>query len=156
MKNFLWLLWISVCFVAPLSQSSWAQEHPNVLFIAVDDLRPSMGCYGDELAITPNMDKLADKGTLFNKAYCQVAVCNPSRASLMTGQMPDKIGATERSITIQHPIRSPGANRSGNFRYSLIPIPTALGKQSRLPKQSFQKMTGEREVCGHLVRLHPI
>lgn len=51
-----------------------------------------MGCYGDELAITPNMDRLAEKGMLFNRAYCQVAVCNPSRASLMTGQMPDKLG----------------------------------------------------------------
>jgi len=47
-----------------------------------------MGCYDDELAITPNMDRLADSGLLFNQAYCQVAVCNPSRASLMTGQRP--------------------------------------------------------------------
>jgi iduronate 2-sulfatase len=65
---------------------------PNILFIAVDDLRPSMGCYGDELAITPNMDQLAKRGTQFNRAYCQVAVCNPSRASLMTGLKPDTLG----------------------------------------------------------------
>ena len=71
------LCFIPLCFVS-LSQSSNAQEeHPNILFIAVDDLRPSMGCYGDELAITPNMDRLAEKGMLFNRAYCQVAVCNP-------------------------------------------------------------------------------
>ena len=69
-----------------------AQERPNILFIAVDDLRPAMGCYGDQVAITPNMDRLADNGLLFNQAYCQVAVCNPSRASLMTGQRPDKLG----------------------------------------------------------------
>lgn len=69
-----------------------ADERPNVLFIAVDDLRPSIGCYGDEHAITPNIDGLATRGLLFNRAYCQVAVCNPSRASLMTGLRPDNLG----------------------------------------------------------------
>ena len=65
---------------------------PNILFIAVDDLRPSIGCYGDQHAITPNIDRLAQRGVLFENAYCQVAVCNPSRASLMTGLRPDTLG----------------------------------------------------------------
>lgn len=64
----------------------------NVLFISIDDLRPSIGAYGDSVAITPNIDRLADSGTLFTKAYVQQAVCNPSRASLMTGMYPDQIG----------------------------------------------------------------
>lgn len=54
---------------------------PNILFIAVDDLRPQLGCYGDPDAVTPHMDAIATKGTVFNRAYCQQAVCNPSRSS---------------------------------------------------------------------------
>jgi iduronate 2-sulfatase len=67
----------------------------NVLFIAIDDLRPNIGVYGDSIAITPNLNKLANEGTKFNRAYCQVAVCSPSRASLLTGLYPDQIGVTD-------------------------------------------------------------
>ena len=72
--------------------SSLQKNHrKNVLFIAVDDLRPALGCYGDKTAITPNIDKLASRGTVFQRAYCQEAVCAPSRLSLMTGRRPDTI-----------------------------------------------------------------
>src|SRR5262245_42704060 len=64
-------------------------ERSNVLFIAVDDLKPAIGCYGDRLAKTPNIDRLAKRGTLFERAYCMQAVCAPSRNSLLTGLRPE-------------------------------------------------------------------
>ncbi len=71
------------------------KKKPNILFIAIDDLRPELGCYGSEIAISPNLDKLAETGLLFNRAYCQQAICSPSRASLMTGARPESIGVIE-------------------------------------------------------------
>ncbi len=67
----------------------------NILFIAIDDLRPELGAYGSEVAITPNMDALASQGLLFNNAYCQEAICSPSRASVMTGARPETIKVIE-------------------------------------------------------------
>ena len=66
-----------------------ASERPNVLFIAVDDLKPTLGCYGDTLVKTPNIDRIARNGTVFLSNYCQQAVSGPTRASLMTGMRPD-------------------------------------------------------------------
>jgi iduronate 2-sulfatase len=66
-----------------------ADKKLNVLFIAIDDLRPELGCYGVKGIKSPNMDALARSGLLFSHAYCQQAVCSPSRTSLLTGRRPD-------------------------------------------------------------------
>ncbi len=79
----------AVLLAPALGAAQINQQQMNVLFIAVDDLRPQMGCYGQQEMITPNMDKLAAGGALFTRAYCQQAVCSPSRTSLLTGMRPD-------------------------------------------------------------------
>ncbi len=64
-------------------------QKPNVLFIVVDDLRPELGCYGKDYIKSPNIDRIAAQGMVFNRAYCQQAVCSPTRSSLLTGTRPD-------------------------------------------------------------------
>jgi iduronate 2-sulfatase len=82
-------LWFLALFIPSLG--ILRAEPLNVLFIAIDDLRPALGCYGDKTAITPNLDRLAKRGIFFNRAFCQQAVCCPSRLSLLTGLRPDSI-----------------------------------------------------------------
>ncbi|HIJ53587.1 MAG TPA: sulfatase [Planctomycetes bacterium] len=65
-------------------------KKPNVLFIAVDDLRPQLGCYGHKQMRSPNIDRLASEGVLFRRSYCKVPVCGASRASLLTGVRPTR------------------------------------------------------------------
>jgi iduronate 2-sulfatase len=91
-----------LCFLValcPLFSALAAQ--PNILFIAADDLKPVLGCYGDKTAITPNIDKLAARGTVFSKAYCQWPVCGPTRASLMTSLRPEASGVMDLKTNVR-------------------------------------------------------
>ncbi|MGJ8693565.1 MAG: sulfatase [Thalassotalea sp.] len=94
-------------FVILFSQSLWAATKPNVLFIAVDDLRPTIGAYGNQKIKTPNIDKLASEGFLFENAYASVPTCGASRSSLITSIRPTKDRFKKSYATVD--VESPGA-----------------------------------------------
>ncbi len=91
----------------------------NVLFIISDDLNNLLGCYGDPQVKTPNIDRLAARGVLFNKAYCSFPLCGPSRNSLLTGLYPNSTGIHENSQvfrqTIPHQLSMPQAFRQQGY-----------------------------------------
>ena len=90
----------SIPFLAGCSRGP-SHGRTNVLFIAVDDLRPQLGCYGKSQIQSPNIDLLASNGIRFDRAYCQQAVCAPSRISLLTGLRPDSTTIYD----LNHPMR---------------------------------------------------
>jgi iduronate 2-sulfatase len=73
----------------------------NVLMICVEDLRDVLGCYGNPVVKTPNIDRFAAKGVRFERAYCQFPVCNPSRSSFLTGLRPDTIGVLNNVVSMR-------------------------------------------------------
>ncbi len=100
-----------------------AAERPNVLLICIDDLKPAIGCFGDPLALTPNIDRLAARGVLFESAYCNQAVCSPSRNSLMTSLRPQTLGiydlptnfrkSAPEAVTVAQQFRQHGYHTEG-------------------------------------------
>lgn len=97
--------------------SGQKEARPNVLFIIIDDLRPELGCYGTPLIQTPNIDSIAARGTVFVRAYCQQAMCNPSRASVLTGRRPDTIRVWDQSTHFR------------NFAKDLVTLPQYFKKK---------------------------
>jgi len=80
-------------FLSLLFEKYFSQRiQTNLLFIIFDDLRPELSTYGSQHMLAPNMDRLANRSVIFDHAYCQIAVCNPSRDSMLTGLRPDSTG----------------------------------------------------------------
>ena len=120
-----------LCFIFLLPLG--AQEtRKNVLLICVDDLKPVLGCYGDTLAKTPNLDKLAARGMRFNRAYCNQAVCAASRNNLLLGSRSTSIGIYDLSV---------------NFRRA---VPDAVTLPQRFMKQGYHaEAVGKILHTGH-------
>ncbi|MBT6852464.1 MAG: sulfatase, partial [Opitutae bacterium] len=139
-------------------------EKPNVLFIAADDLSCALGCYGDSVAKTPNLDRLATSGVCFLKAYNQLPLCNPTRASVMTGLRPDTIKVYDldrhfrdevpNAVTVSQQFMKNGwwAGRGGKiYHYN---VPASIGTDGFDDPPSWQKTVnpkGRDKTDEHLV-----
>src|SRR5688572_23711385 len=100
MKHVLTILLSFLCASLPTAATA-AERKPNVLFISVDDMNNDLGCYGHPLVKSPNIDRLANRGVRFDRAYCQFPLCSPSRVSLMTGLRPSRT----RTFDLQYHFR---------------------------------------------------
>ncbi len=147
-----------------LFAQSTAKKKINVLMIAVDDLRPQLGCYGQKQMITPHMDQLASEGALFMSAYCQQAVCSPTRSSLLTGTRPDTTKVWDLKthfrkalpdvVTLPQHFRNNGYHSIGIGKiyhggYDDPPSwsePWIPGKGKQYAKDAASKSTGDDEV----------
>ena len=85
MNNFNYFFIFTSLIVLISCKNGGEESKPNVLFVAIDDLRPELKCYGAKHIKSPNIDRLSEQGILFNKAYCQAPHCGPSRSSLLSG-----------------------------------------------------------------------
>jgi iduronate 2-sulfatase len=83
------------------AKSEKSKSDKNVLFIVVDDLNTTLGCYGHPTVKTPNIDRLADMGVQYNHAYCNYAVCGPSRSSFLTGLKPETTTILDNRTPLQ-------------------------------------------------------
>ena len=102
-----------------LYQHAYTQEKPNILFIAVDDLRPELGCYGVDLVKSPNLDKLAGEGTVFTNHFVQVPTCGPSRQCLLTGMRPRTRAELRNNITAKSIANESEQERPESFIHHL-------------------------------------
>ncbi len=101
LKNIVGIIWLFSLIISCNTKPEDTFQKPNVLFIAVDDLRTELGCYGNEYIKSPNLDKLASQGFLFNQHYVSVPTCGASRHAMLTGQNPISIAHTRNSITAE-------------------------------------------------------
>lgn len=95
------IVWLVGCTNSKKQANEDFVKDKNVLFIVIDDLNTTLGCYGHSVVKTPNIDGLAQRGVRFNNAYCNFAVCGPSRGSFLTGVRPENLGITDNRTPLQ-------------------------------------------------------
>ena len=139
-----------------LAGSGDSADRPNILFISVDDLRPQLNCYGREQMVTPHMDRLADRGVVFERAYCQAPVCGASRCSLLSGCRPDTTGihgyrgkiseAMPDVLTMPQHFRNHGYRTVslGKVYHSADDDPEGWSREPWMPKNFFPGYVSER------------
>ena len=148
---------VCACSLLAIGCTAYAADRPNILFIAVDDLRPALGTYGVNVVHSPNIDRLAETGLRFDRAYCQYAICGPTRASLLTGLRPDTLKIDDIDtffrntvpdlITMpqyfkQHGYETvyvgkvfhPGQTDDANSWNYHVPVPAEKGPEYKLPE----------------------
>ncbi len=131
MKHLLLFVLVSLSGV-----SQAADKRPNVLLLMSDDLAATLACYGHLQTKTPNLDALAKRGVLFNRAYCQFPHCNPSRSSMMTGMRPHTTRVTNNEdnlytnipnvLTLPHHFRNNGYATARCGKIFHLGVPTGL------------------------------
>ena len=131
------IIFISGCiFLAACSPGNQEQNKvpPNVLFICVDDLRPELGCYGNKLMVSPNLDKLADEGCLFTNHFVTTPTCGASRYSLLTGLIP-RSGVEMSNEAIRKQISNePEGEKPESFIHEMPRFPETTSIQKVLSK----------------------
>lgn len=113
--HFVFLAFLVACSALSVAQSPPKQTRPNIVWIIVDDMSANFSCYGETTIATPNVDRLAEQGTRFSRAFVTAPVCSPCRSALITGMYQTTIGA--------HHHRSGRGEEKINLPSTVIPIP---------------------------------
>ena len=131
-----------------------ASDHPNVLFIMTDDLNCDLGAYGHPLAKTPNIDRLADRGIVFDSAFCNFPQCGASRASFMTGLYPDQNGVTSLRRLFRHYVPE-AVSMTQHFRKNGYTV-ARVGKIYHYDNPSGIGTNGHDDPASWDIRVNPI